>query len=119
MPVGKNSLSRAAESAAATKKKKTTKVERPATDVEAMPVEVLEGRQVSSNETLRPTTPFMPVIANPGVISAVGDPAAIPFVEEVPMEDDVAVPPIGVIDPIPEPERRYVAIGEDLPTHLL
>lgn len=119
MPVGKNSLSRAAESAAATKKKKSTKVERPATDVEAMPVEVLETRQVQSDETLRPVTPFMPVIPNPGVISSVGDPAAIPFVSEIPMEDDVAVPPIGVVDPMPDPERRYVAIGEDLPTHLL
>lgn len=65
MPVGKNSLARAAKQVSDQKKVSTPK--KPKTDVEALPIEVL-SEQVPSEETSRPavsSVPDMPFVGNP------------------------------------------------------
>ncbi|MBO5788511.1 MAG: hypothetical protein J6R42_01040 [Clostridia bacterium] len=97
MPVGKSSLTRAAESAAAAKKKKPTKIEKPATDVEAMPIEVAE-------EGIPTPEPMIPEVTP----------------EELALPNAVGIEFPGVVDPMPELEHKhFVAIGDDLPIHLL
>ena len=105
MPVGKNSLARAAKQVSEQKKttpaKKPTAPKKPKTDVEALPLEVL-SEKVPADEVSRPaisSVPDVPFIPNP-----------LPSIE---VEDALATESASV-----EVQDRY-ALGEDLPYYLL
>ena len=112
MSVGKNSLARAAKQVAEQKKpttvakttqtKKTPTPQKPKTDVEALPIEVL-SEKVPADEVSRPAIPAVPDMP------FVGDPLSVQKVGDETVQADSVSPESTDAHPI----------GEELPYYLL